>query len=651
MTKSKKNQVGPENGESLLDRVHEPTDLRRLDIDDLPQVADELREEILSAICETGGHLASSLGVVELTIALHYVFNTPDDRVIWDVGHQTYPHKILTGRRKNFSTIRCYGGLSGFPKRAESPYDSFGTGHASTSISAAMGMAEALKMEGKNNHVVAVIGDGGLTGGMALEALNQTRPELSNLTVILNDNEMSIAPSVGQLSTFLSRSVVSRSAFSIYSILRLLAKPLPAWLYEELRQFGRRWRQSFLAFWTPGTLFEGLGYHYIGPVDGHRLDLLIPALKHARKVEEPVLVHVITTKGKGYAPAEEKPSTFHGIGPFDQDTGECPPKKEGPPSYTQVFSETLLELMKSNPKLVGITAAMPQGTGLDRIQKEFPERVYDMGITEQHCVTFAAGMACEGYRPVVAVYSTFIQRAYDQLVHDVCLQRLPVILCLDRGGIVGEDGPTHHGLFDIAFLRSLPHMSIMCPADENEFRNMLFTTTNKNGGPVAIRYPRGRGTGVAFDPEFKELPWGKGQLRRKGKDLTIIAIGNCVPAAEKAAAMLEKKGVDAALINARFVKPLDRDLVLEWAAETGVVVTVEESILAGGFGSAVMETIQDARLDNVAVHRIGIGDTFVAHGSPEQLRADHGLDPESIARSCLDLIKAREKNTKSSNSP
>ncbi|MFO8059023.1 MAG: 1-deoxy-D-xylulose-5-phosphate synthase [bacterium] len=624
-------------GLDLLEKVEEPEHLRRFSEDDLPDLAEGIRHAILSAICETGGHLASSLGVVELTVALHYVFNTPADRLIWDVGHQTYPHKILTGRKEEFPTVRCYGGISGFPKREESSYDAFGTGHASTSISAAMGMAYAFQMAGKKDQVVAVIGDGGLTGGMALEALNQSDSNLSNLTVILNDNEMSIAPSVGRLSTFLSRSVISRHSFKINELLRRAFSPLPKWLFEELRYLGKRWRQSFLAFWTPGTLFEGMGYHYIGPVDGHRTELLIPALRQARDTEAPVLVHVLTTKGKGYPFAEEEPSAFHGIGPFNLETGEKV-KKKAPPSYTRVFADTMIELFSEHPDLVGITAAMPQGTGLDKVQKQFPGRVFDMGITEQHCVTFAAGMACEGYHPVVAIYSTFLQRAYDQILHDVCLQELPLIFCLDRAGIVGEDGPTHHGLFDLSYLRSMPGMTIMCPSDENELRNMLATAATSINGPAAIRYPRGAGTGTELDESCEPLPIGRGRLVQPGRDLLIIAAGTVLSAACEAAHLLAKEGTNPALMDARFVKPLDRELITEWAGKTRAVVTVEENTLAGGFGAAVLELLQEAGLE-VPVHRIGIPDRFVEHGPPELLREDCGLDPEGIARQCREFIK------------
>jgi 1-deoxy-D-xylulose-5-phosphate synthase len=628
------------NGGALLDSIREPADLRRLPVAELPRLAAEVRAEILSAICETGGHLASSLGVVELTIALHYVFNTPADRLVWDVGHQTYPHKILTGRKDQFAAIRCFGGISGFPKRSESVYDAFGSGHASTSISAAMGMAEALRLEGRPDHVVAIIGDGGLTGGMALEALNQTKKDRGNLTVVLNDNEISIAPSVGRLSTFLTRSVVSKSTYKLTHFLRRLAQPLPPRLYEELRYLGRRWRQSILAFWTPGALFEGLGYHYLGPLDGHDFSQLISALRQAREGEEPVLVHVLTTKGKGYPFAEQLPSKFHGIGPFDLATGKRP-QDPGPPTYTEVFAQTLIELMERDPKVVAITAAMPQGTGVDRARELFPDRVFDMGITEPHCVTFAAGMACEGYRPVLAIYSTFLQRAYDQILHDVCLQNLPVIFCLDRAGIVGEDGPTHHGMFDLSFLRAMPAMSVLAPADENELRRMLLTAAGRAEGPVAIRYPRNQGLGVPLAAEPGELAWGRAELRRQGQDLLIVAVGSMVAPAEEAAQILAGRGVSAAVINARFVKPLDRDLILERAAAIGLVLTVEENVLAGGFGAAVLEAIEQAGLAGVETRRLGVDDAFVGHGPSELLRRSLGLDAEGIAAAGLDLYHSR----------
>ncbi len=629
----------------LLDRINGPQDLKGLSVEDLDVLAREVREEILGTVSEHGGHLASSLGVVELTIALHYVFHSPHDRIIWDVGHQSYPHKLLTGRRQQFKTIRQMGGISGFPRRDESPHDAFGAGHASTSISAALGMAEAINLAGKTNKVIAVIGDGGLTGGMALEALMQTPTSLErtlgNIIVILNDNEMSIAPSVGAFSTLLSRVVATRPAMWFTRTTRKLVRPLPKWLQYELSWAGRRWRQSFLGFFTPGIMIEAIGYHYFGPVDGHRIDQLVSLLRQTKNFSEPVLIHVLTKKGKGYFPAEQKPTEFHGLGPFNLDNGEISRDPSAPPSYTRVFSDTMIELFEKEPKLVGITAAMPQGTGLDRVKEKFPGRVYDLGITEQHCVTFAAGMACEGYRPIAAIYSTFLQRSYDQLLHDVCLQNLPVVFCLDRAGIVGEDGPTHHGLFDISYLRHLPNMTVMAPKDENEFRHMMFTALQING-PAAIRYPRGRGMGVALDKDFRALPYGRAELVREGDDLLILAVGTTVAPSLEAAEMLSKKGVSACVVNVRFVKPLDEEMILSLAEKTGRVVTVEENALAGGFGSAVLELLEKAGHNRVYLRRIGIPDEFVEHGTQKELRKKYGLDAEGIAGQCLEFLKKEE---------
>jgi 1-deoxy-D-xylulose-5-phosphate synthase len=625
----------------LLDRIQGPEDLKALSLDQLPQLAQELRDEIIQHIAVIGGHLASSLGVVELTVALHYVFDSPRDKIIWDVGHQSYSHKLLTGRRQAFATLRQMGGISGFPRRVESPHDVFGTGHASTSLSAAMGIAEALARAGDPHKALAVIGDGGLTGGMALEALNQTRPTLGNLIVVLNDNEMSIAPSVGAFSTALSEAIARQSHSWINRVMRRLVKPLPQRIQDELAYAGRRWRQSFLGFFTPGILIEAFGYHYIGPVDGHRLDQLIPALTQAKAINDPILVHVLTKKGKGYAPAEADSASFHGIGPFDIETGYPNGKKGSPPSYTQVFSQTLLRLFAAHPKLVAVTAAMPQGTGLDRVQQEYPDRVFDMGITEPHCVTFAAGMATQGYRPVVAIYSTFLQRAFDQILHDVCLQNLPVIFCLDRAGLVGEDGPTHHGLFDLSFLRALPNLVLMAPADENELQHMLRTAL-EHDGPVAIRYPRGAGPGATLEPELKALPLGKAEILELGEDLVLFAVGTCVAPARAAARLLKPQGVSATVVNARFVKPLDRGLILELVQRIGRVVTIEENVLAGGFGSGVLETLEAAGLNAVHLRRIGLPDRFIEHGSLEMLRNYYGLDPAGIARTCLEFLSSRE---------
>ncbi len=630
--------------ERILDRINSPRDLKGLSLKELNQLADEIRQLILNTVSEHGGHLASSLGVVELTIALHYVFDTPNDKIIWDVGHQCYAHKILTGRKDKFYTIRQYGGLSGFPRREESEYDAFGTGHASTSISAALGMAEAMKLLGIPNKVIAVIGDGGLTGGQALEALNQTpstlERSLDNLVVILNDNEMSIAPSVGALSRHLSQAIASPRTFKLVKFTRWLAKPLPRSVQFKLSELSRRWRRSLLGMFTPGMLIEAFGYHYLGPIDGHRLDHLIYHLRRAKEIDEPLLIHILTKKGKGYSYAEENPTRFHGIGPFDVKTGNSE-RKSKVLSYTQVFSQTMLKLFEQEPKLVGITAAMPQGTGLDKVAEKFPQRVFDQGITEPHCVTFAGGMACQGLRPVVAIYSTFLQRAYDQILHDICLQKLPVIFCLDRAGIVGEDGPTHHGLFDLSYLRSLPNMVIMAPKDENELQHMLRTALEINQ-PVAIRYPRGKGVGVELEPELKLLPLFKAELLREGKDLVMVAIGNMVYPALESARLLAQKGIQAYVVNARFAKPIDQELILSLAEKTGVVITLEENVLAGGFGSGVMEALEEKGINWVRVKRIGIENQFVEHGSVEKLRQVYGLDPLSITQKVEEFFKQEE---------
>ena len=628
----------------ILDQVNFPQDLKKLSIGELRQLVDEIRNQILSAVSESGGHLASSLGVIELTVALHYIFEQPGDKFIWDVGHQCYAHKILTGRKDKFKTIRQHQGLSGFPKREESEYDSFGTGHASTSISAALGMAEAMKLSGKSNKVVAIIGDGGLSGGQALEALNQTpsglERSLGNLLVILNDNEMSIGPSVGAISRLLSRAVTGPRAFKFVHFMRKLAKPLPYNVQLWLSNLNRRWRRSLLGLVTPGMLIEAFGYHYIGPIDGHSLEQLVYYLERAKKIDEPVLIHILTKKGKGYTYAEENPQDFHGIGPFNISTGNGK-KASQVPAYTEVFSRTMLRLFSENPNMVGITAAMAQGTGLDIVKEKFRGRVFDLGITEPHCVTFAAGLACEGLRPVVAIYSTFLQRAYDQILHDVCIQKLPVIFCLDRAGIVGEDGPTHQGLFDLSYLRSFPNMVVMAPKDENEFQHMLRTALEIQQ-PVAIRYPRGRGEGVAMDAELQALPIGKSEILRKGSDITIVAIGASVSPSLKAAEMLAEKSISAAVVNARFAKPLDQDLILRLAGECKAIVTVEENVLAGGFGSGVMELLESAGLDWVKLKRIGIPDQFVEQGAPAKLREIYGLDPKGIFQKIMGFMQSRE---------
>ncbi len=634
-----------EDRKRILDRVNSPKDLKSLSVKELELLAEEIREEILGTVCESGGHLASSLGVIELTIALHYVFNTPDDKIIFDVGHQCYAHKILTGRKDRFKTIRRFQGLSGFPKPDESEYDAFGTGHASTSISAALGMAEAMRLQGKTNKAIAIIGDGGLTGGQALEALNQTPSKLErtlgNMMVILNDNEMSIAPTLGGISRRLSRAVSGPRALRVVKIMRRIASPLPKNVQYWISDLNRRWRKSMLGFFTPGILIEAFGYHYIGPIDGHNLGELIYSLERAYQIEEPILVHILTRKGKGYCYAEENPVDFHGIGPFDLKTGNGK-KMSKVKSYTEVFSETMLQLFSEHPNLVGITAAMAQGTGLDRVAEKFPDRVFDQGITEPHCVTFAAGLASQGLRPVVAIYSTFLQRAYDQILHDVCLQKLPVIFCLDRAGIVGEDGPTHHGLFDLTYLRALPNIIVMAPKDESELRNMLRTSLEINQ-PVAIRYPRGAGLGAEMEGEPKVLERGRGELLQKGRELAILAIGNTVYPAFAAGQMLKEQGIDAAVVNARFAKPLDQELILDLAGQCGVLVTVEENVLAGGFGSGVMELLEEKGVQGVKFCRIGIPDRFIEQGTPAQLRDFYGLTAPKIFSRISEFLKSGKK--------
>ncbi|MGQ9859657.1 MAG: 1-deoxy-D-xylulose-5-phosphate synthase [Thermodesulfobacteriota bacterium] len=626
-------------GAGLLSRVNDPLDIRAMDISQLKILAQELREEIIATVARNGGHLASSLGVVELTIALHYVFDTPRDLLVWDVGHQTYAHKLLTGRREVFHTLRRSGGISGFPKREESPYDTFDVGHSSTSISAALGMAEALSRQGKKQKVVAVIGDGSLTAGMAFEALNHLGTLDRDLIVVLNDNEMSISPNVGALSSYLNKILTGQLFTRFRDDMKGFIRTLPG-VGEPVSRIVKKWEEYAKGMITPGLLFEELGLKYVGPLDGHRLRLLIETLRNVRQLTGPILVHVVTKKGKGYAPAEQEPTRFHGIGPFDPETGKALPAN-AKPTYTSVFGRTLLRLAAEDRRIVAITAAMPQGTGLEAFAKEYPDRFYDVGIAEQHAVTMAAGFAAQGMRPVVAIYSTFLQRAYDQVVHDVCLQGLPVVFALDRGGIVGEDGPTHHGLFDLSYLRHIPNMVVMAPKDEAELQQMLATALTLQG-PCAVRYPRGEGVGVRlWDGEIPLLENGRCEVLTDGEDLMILAVGACVYPALEASKLLEERGVHATVVNARFVKPLDRDRLLPLMLRIGRVITVEENVLAGGFGSAVLEMLQDStrEVPEVKVLRIGIGDQFVEHGSPAELRARYGLDAQSIAQRALESLE------------
>ncbi len=622
-----------------LKDIHSPQDLRKLSVPELNGIAEDLRQTIITTLAETGGHLAPSLGVVELTLALHYVFNTPDDKLVWDVGHQTYAHKLLTGRQKQFHTLRQYGGLSGFPKFKESEYDAFETGHSSTSISAALGMTLGKDITGDANRVVAIIGDGSMTAGMAFEALNQAGHLDKDLIIILNDNEMSISENVGAMSSFLSRQLTSKTV-------RRLRKHVSSKL-KELHGVGDRFlnvlkksEENIKSFFTPGMLFEALKLNYIGPISGHEIEDLILTLENIRdNVDGPVLVHVLTQKGKGYGPAEKNPGNYHGLGPFNVETGE-PKPSSGPISYTNVFSETICKIARTNSRITAITAAMPAGTGLASFATEFPERFFDVGIAEQHAVTFAAGLATEGIRPVVAIYSSFFQRAMDQIIHDVCIPNLPVTLAIDRAGVVGDDGPTHHGVFDISFLRFIPNLTYMAPKDENELQHMLNTAVSLPG-PVAIRYPRGAGEDVAMDQQLQLLEPGKGELLREGKDILLLPVGNRVYPALRAAEGLGKIGIEAAVINPRFIKPLDKELICEWARKTGRVLTVEDNVRHGGFGSLVLTLLSERKLYNIKTSLLAYQDNFIEHGPQKILWKNSRLDSPSIISAAMELMKEK----------
>ena len=629
--------------EKLLDQIHGTDDLRSLDRTELPRLAQEIREEIISVVSRCGGHLASNLGVVELTIALHWVFDLAKDSLVWDVGHQSYAHKILTGRREKFGTLRQLGGLSGFPRREESPSDAFGTGHAGTSISSALGIAEAKSMKGEKAKVIAIIGDGSMTAGLAFEGLNQAGNLDRDLIVVLNDNEMSISPNVGALSSYLSRVMTGQVVNRFRNEMKSFLRTLPG-IGQSFYRWAKHAEESFKGFLTPGVLFEELGFKYVGPIEGHRLDHLIETFKNVREIEGPILVHVITKKGKGYGPAEADPARFHGVGAFDRANGR-PTGKEGAKTYTEIFGRTLCRIARKDERVVAITAAMPSGTGLEGFSKKFPDRFYDIGIAEQHAVTFAAGLATEGFRPFVAIYSTFLQRAYDQIVHDVCLQSLPVKFALDRGGIVGEDGPTHHGAFDFSYLRHIPNMVVMAPKDENELQHMV-ETARMMEGPIAFRYARGKGCGVSLDRRLKGIDIGKGELLREGADAVIVAIGSTVVPSLEAAERLAQSGIHTAVVNARFVKPLDAELICGLAQGTGKMMTVEENALEGGFGSAVLELLQTRELHSVEVRRLGIPNVFVGHGSREQLCQIHGLDSEGIFNAMLVWLKGETRSRK-----
>ncbi|MFZ5452028.1 MAG: 1-deoxy-D-xylulose-5-phosphate synthase [Thermodesulfobacteriota bacterium] len=620
----------------LLDTINSPQDLKRLSPELLAPLAQEVREVIISTVSRTGGHLAPSLGTVELTIALHYVFDSPRDKIIWDVGHQTYTHKILTGRLDRFHTLRQYQGLSGFPKRSESEHDAFDTGHSSTSISAALGIATGRCLKRECGRTIAVIGDGSMTAGLAFEGLNNAGDLDKDLIVILNDNGMSIAQNVGALSSFLSRKLTGPTMVFLKKQVEGLLRSFPG-IGGDLVTWAKKGEESFKAFFTPGMLFEALKFNYLGPVKGHRLDHLIETLNNVKNLSGPVLVHVLTTKGKGYRPAETDPTGFHGLGRFDPDTGVATKSVSQVPSYTEVFGDTMVRLARENKKIVAITAAMPDGTGLVDFRTHFPERFFDVGICEQHAVTFAAGLAIEGLRPVAAIYSTFLQRAYDQVLHDVCLQNLPVVLAMDRGGIVGEDGETHQGLFDLSYLRHLPNLVVMAPKDEDELRHMLYTAVD-HPGPIALRYPRGQGVGVDFTSTLQKIPIGKAEVLKEGDDLLILALGASVRHALDAARELKKQGHKATVVNARFIKPLDEQLILSLAAKCGRVLTVEENVAQGGFGSAVLELFSDHGLTGIPVKRLAIPDVFMEHGKPDILRQKYGLDAAGILKGALELV-------------
>ena len=624
----------------LLNKIDSPKDIKNLNYDALKELAQEIRDYMIEVISKNGGHLAPNLGVVELTLALHKVFNCPKDKIIWDVGHQSYIHKIITGRREAFKTLRQYNGLSGFPKIQESEYDAFGTGHSSTSISAALGMAIARDLKGEDNEVIAVIGDGSMTGGMAYEALNNAGDLQKKLIIILNDNEMSIAKNVGAMSDYLYQLRTAKTYTRI-------KKDLEGWLKhknygENIINIVRRVKGSVKYLLVPGSVFEHLGFKYYGPVDGHDLEHLVEVLEVAKATPGPVIIHVITKKGKGYEPAEKSPNKFHGTGPFDIATGKKITKPGAPVTYTEVFGKTLVDIAKDDKNIVAITAAMPDGTGLNYFADAYPDRFFDVGIAEQHAVTAAAGMAAAGLHPVVAVYSTFMQRAFDSVLHDICMQNLPVVLGLDRAGLVGDDGYTHHGVFDYSYLRLMPQMTIMAPKDENELRHMLATAVNFNG-PIALRYPRGSGLGVEITEPLHTLPIGKAEEIKTGSDVCLWAVGSMVDEAVKAAEALAEQGISAGVVNMRFIKPLDTELLVKTALQCKNIVTLEEGTVEGGAGSAVLEELNDNGLvGKVKVLNLGIPDKYIPHGDKKLLLRDICLDHYSIVKRIAEFLKDGE---------
>jgi len=625
----------------FLDKIESPKDLKKLTNVELTKLAEEIRQEMIDVVSVNGGHLASNLGVVELTIALHRAFESPKDKIIWDVGHQSYVHKLLTNRKESFKTLRQFGGLAGFPKREESIHDCFDTGHSSTSISAALGFAKARDIKNENYHVVAVIGDGAMSAGMAYEALNHAGNTESNLIVVLNDNEMFISPNVGAMSSYLNKIRTAPMYDKKKKEIEILLKKIPA-IGPSVAKAVEKAKDGIKYFLVPGMLFEELGLTYLGPINGHDIPSLEKVFKQAKLKKGPVLVHVVTCKGKGYEPAKQSPDIFHGVGPFSKETGELI-KKDSPPTYTQIFGQTICELALKDDSIVAVTAAMGSGTGLDDFGKLFPQRFFDVGIAEQHAVTFAAALAIAGLKPIVSMYSTFYQRAYDQVLHDICLQNANVVLAVDRAGIVGEDGPTHHGIFDISFFRAIPNLTLMAPKDENELKHMIYSAfTYKQ--PVAVRYPRSIGIGVPIDETPVVIEKGKAELLRQGKDITLIGYGPVVYMCLQAAQELENKGIDAGVINLRFINPLDHELILNEAMKSGKIVTVEDHILNGGVGSAILELLESHAARNIEVERIGYED-YVEHGSIPQLYEAYGITPQKIIESAEKLVrkKARER--------
>jgi 1-deoxy-D-xylulose-5-phosphate synthase len=628
----------------FLSEINSPADLRQLRVEDLQEVANEVRQFIIDTTARVGGHTGASLGAVELAVAMHYVFETPGDKLVWDVGHQAYAHKILTGRRDQLHTIKKYGGLSGFLRREESEYDTFGAGHASTSLSAALGMAVARDTKGEDFHVCALIGDSSLAGGMAMEAINQAGHLKSRLIVLLNDNEMSIAPAVGALTRYLNRIKEAQSYQHLKEEIGDTLESVPHF-GERLRKAAKTVKDAIAAAVLPGALVNELGFKYIGYVDGHNVPMLVRALEEAKKVEDgPVIVHALTTKGKGFPNPEKNYYAYHATGPYDAKTGKLiKSSKPAQPTYTEIFGHTMCELMDRDESIVALTAAMPDGTGVDKILEKHPERSFDVGIAEQHAVTFCAGMACEGLKPVAAIYSTFLQRGFDQIIHDVCLQNLNVTFAMDRAGIVGADGPTHHGLLDIAYLRGYPNIVLMSPKDEGEMRDMILTAI-EHPAPAAIRYPRGNGFGVDISEAPKLLEIGKAEILRDGGEIAVLAYGSMVYPSMEAARNLEKDGVETTVVNARYVKPLDSELILALAQSKRLIVTVEEAYLAGGFGSAVMELLEEnGMLDSVKIVRMGVPDRIVTHGDPKLLLAKYGLDADGIYNKVKETIEVLEE--------